>query len=317
MKKNNRQRINTKRNAATKDRRAKQSRQTKRQTGNTEELTMDYGYEMITMVEMLISGNDSYELPPTDINRPLNIPSQVMDLMYFGRTAGEAFQEIDSGSIASIPMTCPSLSRFAAIVVNRSNWCGLIRKVTALIVNALNTQKIAVHWQDDKTTHKDIIPTIIWCASEDIAKMIPVQIAMSTVLNSLERCDEINPEMASFALDHIKEEYDSWHNKYALAVRDNMINTINATKTFADEWKSQAIDTLLSIDFASTVHLTEENSQIANKLMMSLWEPPQNVAITVGWLASIYRYTEYGPRIKDYLRIKIAPHEVPSHPKAH
>lgn len=273
-----------------------------------------YGHEMIWMVEMLTS-NNTEELAPRDTSRKLEIPIHVMDLMYFGRAAGEAADLIANDDIASIMEHCPALSKLAAIVANNADFFDTMhdhmRTAIVHIIAALDTEELQAKWNDGELAHRDFIATITWLSVAELTRGISIEAALSAVVNSLENVDDLNPDSARYVMSYMNEaacsKFNSLAPVYMHMALDRVLSIVSAGETLDGSWREKAMDALLSIDFKSEVSLTQGNEQIVDEVMELLLEDSDlhNVAITVGWLAAIYRYTPYRQRIEEFFDLEI------------
>ncbi|SOB60512.1 conserved protein of unknown function [Pseudodesulfovibrio profundus] len=282
----------------------------------------EFENEMLWTIEMLTSDNESYEIASRDIYRKLDIPSPVMDLMFFGRKAGGAVDALSDGGFESIEETCPTLSQFAASLTLRKKFhdkvYALMREITARTISALDTEELADLWEGD-ASYREAIETIAFVPGRSFCTSLFVDAALCSMVNALENFEVISLEAVKFALKHIDEvacsKFDNNYVVNMIMMRREAINIIEAGETFADGWKEKAIEALFSIDFESEVHLTDENELMTEELVTDILDDadPRNIAITVAWLSAIYLYTEYGDRIVDFFDIDINDVEAEDH----
>lgn len=284
----------------------------------------EFGNEMLWTIEMLTSDNDSYEIASRDINRELDIPSPVMDLMFFGRKAGGAVDAISESGLESTEGTCPPLSRLAAVLTLRKKFhdkvYALMREITARTICALDTEELAELWEGE-ASYREVIEAIAFVPGLSFCTSFFIGAALRSMVNALENFEEISPEAVRFALKHMDEvacsEFDNNYFVNMIIMRRKAIDFIEATAIFADGWKEKAIEALFSIDFKSKIHLTDENEQMTEELVTDILNDadPHNIAITVAWLSAIYLYTGYGDRIVDFFDIDINDIEAEDHQK--
>lgn len=282
----------------------------------------EFGNEMLWTIEMLTSDNESYEFASRDINRKLDIPSPVMDLMFFGRKAGGAVDAISEDGLESTEGTCPTLSRFTAVLTLRKKFhdkvYALMREITARTISALDTEELAELWEGE-VSYREIIETIAFVPGLSFCTPLFIKAALSSMVNALENFEEISPEAVRFALKHMDEvacsKFDNNYVVNMIVMRREAINIIEAGETFADGWKEKAIEALFSIDFESEIHLTDENELMTEELVAGILDDaaPHNIAITVAWLSAIYLYTEYDNRIAEFFDIDINDIEAEDH----
>ena len=237
-----------------------------------------------------------------------------MDLAYFGRAAGEAVPHIADGNMSSIDMTCPTLSRLAALVTTQDGFHSMMHDMAseaiAHIVDALGSQKVAAHW-DGATAYQDIILTITWLSVMHIHRDLHLEATVGAMVNALENFDELSLEAAKFALNYMDiaacGKLDCFSELHMNSARDNAISIVGDFKDANDAWRTQAIDALSGIDFKSEISQAEEHEEVLEELngFLLAESDPQNIAITTAWLAAIYLYTEYGERIVDLSLIHI------------
>lgn len=282
----------------------------------------EFENEVLWTIEMLTSDNESYEFAPRDTNRKLDIPTPVMDLMFFGRNAGGAVKAISEGGLDAIEETCPALSRFAASLPLRTKFYDkihdLMRETTARIINALDKQELAELW-DDKSSHREFIETLAFIPGLNFCKPLFIEAALSSMVNTLANYEELSPEAATFALRYMENVGYSkpYHSDFVrmLEMRRKAIDVIEACDKLSDEWREKAIEALFGMDLNSEIHLTEKNELRTEELVNSILKSadPRNIAITVAWLSAIYLYTEYGDRIVDFFDIDIKDIEAEDH----
>lgn len=277
-----------------------------------------HGHKIIRLVEMLTSDKEGTLLSPRT-DKKLAIPREVMDLMYFARSAGEAAELILDKNAASIKGHCPSLSRLAAIVANNVDFFDVLHSFTlppiTHIVAALNTEELMAHWDDDEQAHRDFIETVTWLAVSDIIGRLSIEMALSAMIIAFEDYDDLNMEVVDFAMNHMLEtacsNLDHFAPAYMNATKDTAINIVKTGTNLNGVWQDKAIDALTSIDFESEINLTDKNAPLAEEVLTLLLEDsdPRNVAISVGWLAAIYWYTPYRQRVEEFFDLDLLENE--------
>ena len=269
----------------------------------------NFAHYSIRLVE-LITSNDMDVLPSADANRQVDIPAHVQDLMYFGRAAGEAAELIADGDAASIKLHCSRLSRLAAIVANDLDVFYLMHSYMTApithIVAALGAQGVRANWNDAEREYRDLVGTITWVTLNNVTKKLITQVALAGMVNLTKTHKDLTSESICLIMDRTSEaactNRDCFAPAYMDMVKASAIKVVENVKVLDDSWRAKATAAISSLDFESEVYLTEDDSQLANEVFTILLEnfELRDVAITVGWLGAVYRYTEYRQRIEDF-----------------